>query len=136
MEQEILWEGIDTANISEVKSYMQLQASYLGKISNYVVEAKITTSLNIDETISGFIDRPTVTYCFDVLAPLLGYQRFSLFCVEQTIGIELPLKINSPYWSKKECACTTFEDFKKQLKELFSSREVVGFINSIIASSK
>ena len=115
---------------------MQLQASYLGKITNNVVEARVVTNLNIDDTTNGFIDRPTVTYCFDILAPLLDYKKFTLFCVEQTIGIELPLKIFSNYWVKKECTCEKIEDFKTCLKDIFISPDITGLINSIIATSK
>lgn len=136
MNQEILWKGIDTSNVSQVKTYMQLQASYLGKMTNNVVEARVSTNLNIDDNISGFVDRPTVTYCFDILAPILDYKQFTLFCVEQTIGVELPLKIYSTYWNKKECQCQEMDDFFKCLKEIFASPEVTSLINSIIATSK
>ena len=103
-------------NVSEIKVFMQLQASYLGKITNNVVEARVVTNLNIDDTTNGFIDRPTVTYCFDILAPLLDYKKFTLFCVEQTIGIELPLKIFSNYWVKKSVHAKKLKILKLVLK--------------------
>ena len=136
MGEDVLWEGINTSVVSKVKMDLQLQASYLGKITNNVVQAKVTTNLNIDENANGFIDKPIVTYCFEIFATILDYTRFSLFCVEQTIGVELPLKVSSNYWAKKECNCDTIDDFKKCLKEIFSSNDIISIINSIIATSK
>ncbi len=132
----ILWKGIDTSNVSSVKSVMQQQATYLGRITNNVVEAKLRTTLNVDETANGFIDKPTVTYCFDIVAPLLNYSSFTLFCVEQIVGVEYPIKFYSNYWEKKECECKDITGFTKCLEEILSSEQVVHIINSIIATSK
>jgi len=136
MEQEVLWKGIDTSKVSEVKLFMQVQASYLGKITNNVVEAKVTTNLNMDDFTVTVGDKITVTYFFEILAPLLDYKSFTLFSVVQTIGAEFPLTIRSFYTKLPEQMCATIDDFKRHLQDFFSSPEILGLINSIIATSK
>lgn len=135
-ETEIYWEGIDTNAESEAKSLLKAQALNLGRITKNIVEATITTTLNVDDA-DGFIDPPTTTHCFVIIAPLLGYQRFILFCVDQIIGVEYPLTVYSSYWEKAEnCNCENVEDLKKCLKEILSSEKTKGLVNSIIGQSK
>ena len=135
--QNTYWsEDINPTASSEPKNILKKHADELGNITKNVVQAKITTTIEVDEEANGFIEAPHYTHCFDIFAPVLGYQRFTLFCVQQIIGVDFPLSFFSNYWDKKdECKCGNIEDFNKCLKEILSSRKTADLINSIIAQS-
>src|ERR1700722_14028498 len=78
---------------SNVKLFLIKQANELGRITKNIVEANIETSLLVDEEANGFTSAPKFTHCFEILAPFLGYQKVTLFCITQIVGIEFPLTI-------------------------------------------
>lgn len=138
MENETFWaSSINVEATSEAKNILRKSAADLGNLTKNIVEATVNTTIRVDQNADGFMDPPVYTHCFDIIAPLLGYQQFTLFCVDQTVGLEYPLSIFSNYWEKKEqCNCNSVDDLKKCLKEILSSEKTAQLINSIIAESK
>ena len=123
---ENLWSTeINTSSQSTPKMLMKKQAADLGIITKNIVEADVTTN----------IFNGGYTHCFVLIAPLLNYERITLFCIDQPIVEEYPLTINSQYYNKLDCSCDTLEKFSSCLKEILSSKEVVNIINSLIAQS-
>lgn len=126
MVTENLWSpDINISSQSTPKMLMKKQASELGIITKNIVEADVKTSI-INE---GYV------HCFDLIAPLLNYERVTLLCIEQPLVEEYPLIINSDYYTRQDCSCDSLEKFNSCLKEILSSKEVSKIINSLIAQS-
>ena len=131
------WSGsINPASFSEPKNILRTQAASLGNITKNIVEATINSTIETDEEVDGFISEPKIIHSFDIVAPLLGYQKFTLFYIKQTIGIEYPVEIHSKYIRPvKYSKCNNLQEFESSLKEILSSDIVVKLINSIIGQS-
>ena len=123
---ENLWSNdINIASQSTPKMLMKKQAVQLGIITKNIIEADVTTNI-----ING-----NFMHCFVLIAPLLDYERIILFCINQPLIEEYPLTINSQFYNKQDYSCDSIEAFNSCLKEILSSKEVVGLINSLIAQS-
>jgi hypothetical protein len=90
----------------------------------------------VAENASGSINLPKIFQSFDIIAPLLGYQRFTLFPVSQIIGLDFPVTFHSKVLTHvSDHVCNNIGEFNIALKEILSSEETVKLINSIISQS-
>jgi hypothetical protein len=132
-----LWSGsIDPSSSSPAKTMLKHQAVNLGIITRNVVEADINSRISVDNT-DGFMDAPKIIHSFDIIAPLLGYQRFTLFNVSQVVGIDFPIEFYSKYVSGiKHPICHSLQEFNENLQQILSSQDTADLVNSIIKQSK
>jgi len=133
---ETFWSGsINPSSSSIPKTLLKQQAISLGVITKNIVEATISSTID-EEKVDGFIDPPKITHSFDIIAPLLGYQRFTLFQVKQAIGLEYPVSFFSNYVKDiKYQECNDIQQVNENLKQILASKETANLINSIIAQS-
>lgn len=133
---ETFWsESINPAAQSVVKAMLRQQAIGLGQITKNIVTADIDSTV-VAENASGFINPPNIIHSFDIIAPLLGYQRFTLFYIAQIIGLEFPITFHSKMLKQVPLpVCNNLGEFNTALREILSSKESVDLINSIIEQS-
>jgi hypothetical protein len=130
MTTEYLWSSdISISSQSTPKMLMKKQASDLGVITKNIVEADVTTTIYNDGIETMY------SHCFVLIAPLLNYERITLFCIDQPLISEYPLKINSEFYTNEDCSCDNIDKFNGCLKQILSSKEVADLINSLIAQS-
>jgi len=126
---------INPTSLSAPKTILRKHATELGQLTKNIVEANVNTTLQVDDA-EGFANSPTYLHCFDILSPGLGFKSFTLFCVQQSLISDFPLRFYSNYWDKKEwCKCDNLMQFNKCLEEILSSEKTAKLINSIIAQS-
>lgn len=133
---ETFWsESINPAGHSVVKTMLRQQALGLGQVTKNIVTADIDSTV-VAENANGFINPPNIIHSFDIIAPLLSYQRFTLFYISQTIGLEFPMAFHSKLLKHVPLpTCNNLGEFNAALKEILSSKESVDLINSIIEQS-
>ncbi len=129
MPVENFWSNTININAeSSPKVLMRKQASELGRITRNLVEAEVTTVI-----IDG-----QYQHCFNLIAPILNYEKIALFCINQGIVNEFPLTISYDFSNKfneANCGCNDIQAFENCLKTILSSEEVSKLINSLIAQS-
>jgi hypothetical protein len=114
---------------SSPKVLMKKQASELGRITRNLVEAEVTTVI---------FDENQYQHCFTLVAPILNYEKITLFCINQPLVADFPLKISYDFSNKHtetNCDCNDLTSFEHCLRDILSSKEVGDLINSLIAQS-
>ena len=76
-----------------------------------------------------------LTYCFTIIAPFIDQSRFTLFCIDQPLQKEFPLRFYADHMGFN-CECEDLQSFNKCLKDILSSDETASIINNLIAKSK
>ncbi len=106
------------------------QANSLSVVTNDYLQGQVLT-FNNEGT-----DK-TITYCFTIIAPYLNQSRLTLFCIEQELDKEFPLKFYSDYFeSDSPCNCEDTESFNTCIRDIISSDRVSEMINGLIGRSR
>lgn len=127
----VFWnkDKIDIHAISAPLKTMVEQANILSDVTNDYLQGQVLTKNNNGNN--------TITFCFTVVAPYLNKSRVTLFCIEQEIDKDFPIKFYSYYYEKETTYnCEDKEAFNNYLKNIISSNQVTDLINGLIAKSK
>lgn len=105
------------------------QANSLSSVTNDYLQGQVMTYNNGTDK--------TITYCFTIIAPYLNQSRLTLFCIEQELDKEFPLKFYSEYFDNESpCTCADIDSFNTCLKNIISSDKASEMINGLIAKSR